>query len=287
MLQRLRRILESAHLCCNRIRYYLFFKRTPLAGEYCNSKFIRMDKQPPSGKGNRPYLAIVRCGARHELVKDFSERNFDIALNIYSAKEEASWDEYEYVYTGGINKYRAAHEFITEELLDKYEGFIFLDDDLRINYSQLSLFLAYCTTNGFELAQPSLTPDSSHCHAHLVNVSQHGWRPVQMVEIMCPYFSSSALREALFTFRLSYSSWGLDLIWPRLFSFAPVVVDEFPIAHLRPTGTGDFYRYLRSIGVSPRREMIQLRDIPAETLQTIKARQQSNRCYGRINSRRL
>jgi hypothetical protein len=285
MLQRLRRIRESARLRRNRIRYHFFFKRTPLAGEYCNSKLIRLDKQPPPGIGERPYLVIVRCGGRHELINDCGERNFDIALNLYSAKEEASLGEYEYVFTGGISKFRAAYQFINEELLDRYVGFMFLDDDLKITHSQLNMFLAYCTTHGFGLAQPSLTRDSSCCYAYLVNASQHGWRQVPMVEVMCPYFSSSALREALFTFPLSDSSWGLDLIWPRLPTFAPVVVDEFAIAHVRPVGAGAFYEYMRSIGVSPRQEMIALRGISEEILLMARARHRFVRSGDWTNSR--
>jgi hypothetical protein len=262
-------MVKAVRFKANRLKYHLFFKSTPHDGEYCNSKFICMNKQPPRDAANRPYLAIIRCGARHALVHDSSERNFDIALNLYAEADKRCWDESEYVYTGGISKYKAALQFISEELLGKYEGFIFLDDDLKVTYSQLSRFLAYCSAHRFGLAQPSLTPDSSYSHKHLVNVSERGWRPVHLVEVMCPYFSRDALRTALYTFDLSDSSWGLDFIWPRLFSFTPVVVDEFTITHIQETGTGGFYRYMHNIGVSPRQEMMNLKSIPEERLQAI------------------
>ena len=85
-----------------------------------------------------------------------------------------------------------------------------------------------------------------------------------MVEVMCPYFSANALRIALPTFDLSYSTWGLDFVWPRLFDFSPVVVDEFSLRHARPTGESGFYQYLRRIGVSPRRELEELKEISIE-----------------------
>jgi hypothetical protein len=285
MRDRARKLLADTQLLVNRIRFDIFFRRNPPAGKYCNSKFIRLDKQPTGGAANRPYLAIIRCGARHELIEDTSERNFDVALNLYAPGVDPGRSGAEYVFTGGISKYRAAHQFITEELLDRYAGFIFLDDDLRISYSQLSQFLEYCTAQGFGLAQPSLTADSSYCHSHLVNESPRGWRPVPMVEVMCPYFSSTALRQVLFTFPLSDSSWGIDLIWPRLFPFAPVVVDEFQIAHVRVSGSGGFYAYMRSIGVSPRQEMIALRDLSAEALQELQQRPSAPAgSFGRLDS---
>ena len=213
---------------------------------------------------NRPYLAIVRCGISHSLIDDGSERNFDIALNCYAEPDSIRSDDYEYLYAGGINKYKAAFQFINEAHLKQYEGFIFLDDDIEITYSHLSQFLTYCSTHGFGLAQPSLTRDSFFSHEHLVNVSRSGWRSVRMVEVMCPYFSASALRIAVRTFDLSYSTWGLDLIWPRLFEFSPVVVDEFSVRHVKAVGRSAFYEYMRRIGVSPQQELTKLKNISVE-----------------------
>src|SRR5262245_44167314 len=47
---------------------------------------------------------------------------------------------------------------------------------------------------------------------------------------------ANGLKVALNTFDLSYSTWGLDLLWPRLFNFEPVVVDEFVVTHTKPVG---------------------------------------------------
>ena len=117
---------------------------------------------------------------------------------------------------------------------------------------------------------PSLAEDSHFSYAYLVNAATSGWRPVPMVEVMCPYFSSSALRKALGTFNLSYSTWGLDVIWPRLFDFDPVAVDKFTIRHTKPVGSkGAFYRYMKSIGVSPEREVAKLRTITDDELRRL------------------
>jgi len=255
-------IFDRCVLVTYRLRFHLFFKNNLANGEYCNSRRIRVDKRPAADSRNRPYLAIIRCGAKHRLVDDGSQRNFDIALNLYAPPDtKEPRDDCEYLYSGGINKYKAAWQFIGDVLLSKYTGFIFLDDDLEITYSHLSQFLEYCSAHRFGLAQPSISKDSSYSHEHLVNASSSGWRTVALVEVMCPYFSTDSLRIVLNTFNRSYSTWGLDFLWPRLLAFEPVVVDEFTIKHTKPVGGSDnaFYRYMRHIGVSPKLEARKLR----------------------------
>ena len=269
---RVRSTADSFILAANRLRFHLFFKSQPADGEYCNSKRIHLIKEPAEDREHRPYLAIIRCGANHRLVDDGSQRTFDIALSLYACPNDKSLlDGCEYSYSGGINKYKAAYQFIDGALLEKFRGFIFLDEDLEITYSHLGQFLDYCWAHGFGLAQPSLTSDSFYSHEHLLNASRSGWRSVGMVEIMCPYFSSDALRVALNTFDLSYSTWGLDHIWPRLLDLEPVVVDEFTIKHTKPVGGSDspFYRYMRSIGVLPQRERAELRKISDEKVRSM------------------
>lgn len=270
--RRVRSIADRSILNANKLRFHLFFKNQPADGEYCNSKRISLLKEPAEDREHRPYLAIIRCGANHCLVDDGSQRKFDIALSLYACpNDKRLLDGYEYAYSGGVNKYKAALQFIDGALLERYRGFIFLDDDLEMTYSHLSQFLEYCEAHEFGLAQPSLTLDSFYSHKYLLNASRTGWRVVGMVEVMCPYFSRDALRVALNTFDLSYSTWGLDHIWPRLLDIDPIVVDEFTIKHTKPLGDSDspFYRYMRCIGVSPQREREKLRKISDEKVRAM------------------
>ena len=227
--------------------------------------------KPSAGEEPRPYLAIIRCGAAHCLIDDGSSRQFDIALNFYAPPAADTLDDCEYSYSGGLNKYKAAHQFLDDTLLGKYRGFMFLDDDLEITWSELSRFLDYCWAHRLQLAQPSLTRDSFYSHDHLVNAAPYGLRPVRMVEVMCPYFSSDALRIALGTFNLSYSTWGLDELWPRLPGLHPVVVDEFTVRHTRPVSGSDgaFYRYMRRIGVSPMQELSKFRALSEQQVRML------------------
>jgi hypothetical protein len=265
-------VTELLILALNRLRFLLFFKRRPLKGEYCNSKRIRLLKVPPPEGRPRPYLVIVRCGASHGLIDDGSERKFDLALNWYERPADPRLvDACEYSYTGGLNKYKAARQFLNEGLSSRFRGFMFLDDDLEITYSQLNQFLEYCSDRSFRLVQPSLSSDSFYSHKQLLNTKASGWRTVEMVEVMCPYFSQPALKLALKTFDLSYSTWGLDHVWPQVLDVEPIVVDEITIRHTRPVGDSDsaFYQYMRAIGASPKRERQKLRNMSKDRIRAI------------------
>ena len=88
---------------------------------------------------------------------------------------------------------------------------------------------------------------------------------------MCPYFSTESLKTVSNTFDLSYSTWGLCHVWPKILNTIPVVVDEFTIKHTRPVSRdGSFYRYMREIGICPLKEKIKLEKIPLASLQTLK-----------------
>ena len=254
-----RSLARRAILLFNRIKFHLFFKNVPDACGHSNSKLVSVTKRPPPRSPRRTFLVFIRSGGTCRLVDD-GERNFDIVLNLYAGRRDGSLGNHEYLVSGGINKYKAAHQFIDEELLGAYRGFMFLDDDLEITYSQLSAFLDFCRRNDLQLAQPSQSSDSHCSHELLRHMPGARSRHVDIVEVMCPYFSAKALRAAILTFDLSYSTWGLDYLWPKLPDLRPIVVDAFQIRHVRPMeSNGAFYEYMRSIGISPYDELRKLR----------------------------
>ena len=263
IVQRAKAVARRIVLLFNRLRFRLCFPSFPKTGQYCNSKFITVTRRRSPPAPGRVFLVFVRSGGQCQLIDDGSDRNFDIALNLYACPTGIPPGPHEYLMIGGINKYQAAYQFLDPLVLGSYRGFMFLDDDLEMTYSELSRFLTFCGENGLQLAQPSQSPDSHCSHPHLLNVGGARSRHVEMVEVMCPYFSVDALKTALATFNLSDSTWGLDYLWPKLPGIQPVVVDAFTIRHTKPMHDGgSFYRYMRSIGVSPQAEEKRLRSIP-------------------------
>src|SRR5262245_27493044 len=149
-----RNLARRAILSFNRIKFHLFFRKRPDPGHHSNSKLVSVRKRPPPESPRRTFLVFIRSGGTCRLIDD-GERNFDIVLNLYAGPYDASLGNHEYSVSGGINKYKAAYQFIDEDLLSAYRGFMFLDDDLEITYSQLSAFLDFCRQNDLQLAQPS------------------------------------------------------------------------------------------------------------------------------------
>ena len=182
-------------------------------------------------------------------------RNFDVAARFYDApgQNEAMLNGAEYVITGGLSKFHAASLFLRKfDLVEAYEGYLFLDGDLEFDSSQLSQFLSLAHAVGFSLAQPSVTRDS-YCYWNMA-YHQPGYifRDTSFVEVMAPYLSRAALSKALPTFTQSISSYGLDLVWPALVGNESIaVVDAFQIRHRSTVehASGRFYKYLKSIGV--------------------------------------
>lgn len=235
-----------------RLHFFLFFKRRPAAGEYCNSKLIG-EVECRGTPGKRPFLVVVRTGSRHCISGVHAGRNFDLALNHYAPPSTDL--VFDYRYGGGLSKFMAARQFFGLTGMATYQGYMFMDDDLEISCDGLCAFLEHCLSRDTALAQPSLSPDSFFSIPDLLHQPSANDRETAMVEVMMPYMSAATLSSLLPTFDQSISSWGIDCVWPRLINSPPRVIDSFQVRHANPVGGGAFYRYLQSIGISPLEEM--------------------------------
>lgn len=253
-------IINQLTLLLNKFIFVFFFKKRLKSNEYGNSKIILLLKTNLNSEKENDYLIFIRSGKSHLLVNDGGSRNFDLALNLYAYPENNNFEEYKFVFSGGINKYMAAMQFLDQDIISRYIGFMYLDDDIEITYTQLSSFLTYCDKSKLKLAQPSLSLDSYCNYGFLRNAGDKGHREVPLVEVMCPYFSQDVQLRVINTFDLSFSSWGLDFLWAKLSGITPVVIDEYQVRHAKPFNpNGAFYKYMKSIGVSPGKECLKLR----------------------------
>ena len=206
----------------------------------------------------RQFLVFVVPSKRHEspmLKLLASQRNFDLAVRFFEAPgvNEELVAGAEFVMTGGLSKFHAASLFLRErQLEDAYDGYLFLDGDLEFDASQIDHFLSFVHAAGFSLAQPSVSRDS-YCYWKMAyHQPRYIFRDTSFVEVMAPYLSRAALSKALPTFVQSISAYGLDLIWPSLVGNKAIgVVDAFQIRHRDRVdhASGNFYKYLKSIGV--------------------------------------
>jgi hypothetical protein len=205
----------------------------------------------------RQFLVFVVPGANASPLLSLGEhkRNFDLAVRFYMQPglNQGLLDQAEFVMTGGLSKFHAAALFIEScGLRQLYDGYMFLDGDLQFDASQLSQFLSFVHAAKLDLAQPCVTRDS-YCYWKMA-YHQPGYvfRETSFVEVMAPYLSRSALSNTIETFTRSISTYGLDLVWPSLIGGTAIgVVDAFQVRHLDRVDhiSGNFYKYLKSIGV--------------------------------------
>jgi hypothetical protein len=159
--------------------------------------------------------------------------------------------------SGGLSKFHAAKLFLGPDVIDRYAGAFFLDDDVQTHFDP-GRFAAFATEQGFALAQASLTPQSYACHRVTQNHPSCAWRETNFIEVMAPYFSISSLRDAIGDFDRSISTWGLDVLWgSRYHTRRMAVIDGFTMTHVRPfdPSGGEYYAYLQRIGIDPLREL--------------------------------
>ena len=142
-----------------------------------------------------------------------------------------------------------------------YEHVLFLDDDVETSVEDLNRLFERCRGHGLDLAQMTLTADSSCNWPQLFSKPGTGeTRPVSAVEIMMPVFSQSALQLVLPTLGQSVSGFGLDLVWGKIVGDAGgriAVLDDVVAAHRRPVdqSCGAYYTYLRRAGINAKAEL--------------------------------
>ena len=113
----------------------------------------------------------------------------------------------------------------------EYKYFWFPDCDLDIEIDQICKLFKFAETRDFDLCQPAVTLDSFESHSWLYQQKDSVFRPVQFVEVMCPMFKSEVLEKLLWTFDLSYSGYGLDLLWAKYVQ--GYVIDCITVKHMR------------------------------------------------------
>ncbi|PPQ37928.1 hypothetical protein SAMN06265338_10367 [Rhodoblastus acidophilus] len=225
-----------------------------------NSQQITVERLPAQRRRN---LLILRAGDSPRPSFFFSlpdPRSFDIFVSYYAgpANNDILATQAEGVFTGGLSKFHSVHEMarVYPDIAD-YEHIMIADDDLEFRFS-LDDFFAFCGAQGFDLAQASLTRDSHVSFALTWNHPGHSFRRTNFVEVMAPCFSRRYFGKMLHSFTYSISSWGLDVYWGHHLGdeYVAAIVDAFEMRHTHPFDpNGEFYNYLRAIGVDHNREL--------------------------------
>lgn len=130
------------------------------------------------------------------------------------------------------------------EFLQQYQAIWLPDDDIDTTAHNVNRMFGLFVGMDLQLAQPALTSDSHYCWRVLLQRPEFLLRYSEYVEPMVPIFSQAALRNALPSFTVSKSGWGLDWAWPSMIrkGIKPVIaiLDATPVRHTRPLG-GNLY----------------------------------------------
>ena len=196
----------------------------------------------------RPNLVVLRAGdtsLHRKWAKDIADedRCWDLCISSYCSDPAAMLDEADYLtHQPHQRKFQAIHDlFFKDSPLWQYDRVWLPDDDLMTKWSDINLMFHLARENDLDLSQPSLLPLEGCFIAHDITRQQPDSvvRYGEGVEIMCPIFSSRALRICRGTFRDSVSGFGLDHIWPSLLGGGPsrtAVIDAVGVIHTRPFG---------------------------------------------------
>lgn len=205
------------------------------------------------------YLIIAPCGNESTLYKtswlrDKETKIFDVCLLYYHAtvKNEQAKNDVEYFFHLKDFKYLMIHQLLTQtkpDLLDSYDYFFFLDDDIEINTTDINKM--FLLTAGLDLwiSQPSLTHDSFCSWPILKSKPNSLCRFMGEVEVMAPLFSKYGLEKCLETFNKNKSSWGFDAVWPKLLNYPKnkiAVFDCITMRHTKEVGGGELYEKINN-----------------------------------------
>lgn len=118
-----------------------------------------------------------------------------------------------------------------------YDYYWLVDDDIESSVENVSALFDYVSTHGFDLAQPSLSPESFYSHRLTLHCPGFAHRHTNFVELMAPVLSRHLLLGALPLFAGTRSGHGIDWMWQRLARDprrTVAIVDAISVGHHRP-----------------------------------------------------
>lgn len=189
-------------------------------------------------------LVLSRVGRDHRLHGllgiDPHARSWDLAVSLY--EEDLQFrpaDCIDTVHHAKGGKWDGIHAFFQAypELLDAYDYFWLVDDDIEATANQVDSLFRYVAEHAFEIAQPALTLDSYYSHRLTLQCPGFSHRQTNFVELMLPVLSRNVLKQVYPLFKETRSGRGIDWMWYR-FASRPhesvAIIDAIAMPHRRP-----------------------------------------------------
>jgi hypothetical protein len=131
------------------------------------------------------------------------------------------------------------------QLLESYDYFWLIDDDLYLPHETILMVRKLLAVFRFALAAPALSHTSFFSWPINIRNDRLLFRGTDFVEIMTPIMSRAFLATCLPHFGENRSGWGQEWLWRRFLrerGLFAAILDAAPIVHTRPLGRGTIYK---------------------------------------------
>jgi hypothetical protein len=206
-------------------------------------------------------LAIVRAG-RSSIHRSWiytASKQMDVAISVY---DDADFSEDPkkvlHVIPGG--KFQGVKALLETypRLIEEYDYFWMLEEDLYIPYSSISKIRNLLAEFKFPLSAPGLLQTSVFTWPLTLQNERFLFRGAEFVDQMAPIMSRAFLKLCIPHFGQSFSGFGYEWLWSKFLrdmnSYA-AVLDSAPIEHSRPLNRGTLYRNRPQTNPEPVEEM--------------------------------
>jgi hypothetical protein len=193
-------------------------------------------------------LLIVRAGRStiHSSWIYTAAPHVDVALSVF---DESDFSQHpiirQHSIAGGkFEGFKALFDSCPQ-LVEAYDYFWLIDDDLYLPYETILMVRKLLSMFRFALAAPTLSYTSFFSWPINILNDRLLFRGTDFVEIMAPIMSRAFLTTCLPHFGENRSGWGLEWLWRRFLrehGLFAAVLDAAPIVHTRPLGRGTIYK---------------------------------------------
>jgi hypothetical protein len=191
----------------------------------------------------RKNLVVTRAGPaslHRQWLHPNATRNFDVILTFYHSLPSEDLGEGVYAIFLPGKKVEGWGKIMSQfrEKIEEYERIAFLDDDIACDAIALSACFDIGQEYNLSIWQPSLSWNSYFTYGGTLHNKNFKLRYVNYIEMMCPFFTTSALKSVEPTFLLGLES-GIDLIWCSLISPETrrcAIIDKVQVIHTKPVG---------------------------------------------------
>ncbi len=233
-------------------------------------------QQQPRSK-NAVIMPVSKDSLHRQYLTD--DADFDLHLMVYDDSYPQFRLDTPFVTRGHGYKMDMAYRYLNDrpELIDAYEYFFLVDDDIRMTAEAVNSLFAVMRQYRLRIAQPSLSM-SYATYAVTLHDPTCLLRYTDFVEMMMPCFSREALLKVMPTFKERARWCGIEFHWPVLIGTDHedmAIIDSLKAVHTRPLQTKSYDNlkvmddYMRRNGLVMNENVYSRISIPADSLHSM------------------